>query len=213
MRCRRLDAGLRLERSDFLHAQPGDEISERLVLDHDRHSLERRGLLFPIRDGATPALGERLVARLVVRGVFRIDFRQPRGERARDSRDVARIGLDMRVSAGVYVALGAIETHRLVEQRDKGSGLEVARLAGQHFRVAGLLRHQRQPTDLQLGAGSNDQIRAARPRDQARLRLDVVRVLQRVGRDVELDLVSAELRRERPPLRYGCEHVECRRGD
>ena len=106
----------------------------------------------------------------------------------------------MRVAGGMHVAFGAIESRRLVEQGHERRGLEVAGLPRLDLGIAGLLQHQRQPSDLELGAGGDDEVGAARARDQARLRLDVVRVLQRVGRDVDLDLVAAELVDERAPL-------------
>jgi hypothetical protein len=47
-----------------------------------------------------------------------------------------------------------------------------------HLGVARLLQQQRQPADLELGAGADDEVGVARARDQARLGLDLVRVLQ-----------------------------------
>ena len=107
----------------------------------------------------------------------------------------------MRIAAGVDIAFGAIEARRLLEERHVGRRLEVPRLARLDRGIARLLRDERQPADFELGAGRDDEIGASCARDKAGLRLDVVRVLQRVGRNVDLDLVATELLRERAPFR------------
>ena len=116
----------------------------------------------------------------------------------------------MRIAAGVHVALGAIEPRRFLEHRHIARRLEIAGLAGLDRRVARLLRDEREPADLELGAGRDDEIGAARPRDEAGLGLDVVRILQRVGRDVDADLVAAQLLRQRAPFGNRGEHAQCR---
>ena len=79
--------------------EPGDQISESLVLD-ERPATPFSGAAcrLPARDRRGPALGERLVARLVVRGVRGIELGQRRRQRSGDARDVARIGLDVRIA-------------------------------------------------------------------------------------------------------------------
>ena len=114
----------------------------------------------------------------------------------------------MRVARSVYVAVGAVEARRLSQHRDQRRRVKVARLARLYARIARLLRHQRQPADLELGAGRDDEVGAARPCDQAGLGLDVMRVLQRVGGDVDVHLVAAQFLRQRAPFGYGCEYVE-----
>ena len=76
------------------------------------------------------------------------------------------------------------------------------------LRVARLLQQQRQPADLELGAGADQQVGVARARDQARPGLDLVRVLQRGGGDRHVDLVAAELLRERAPFGLAGEHAQ-----
>ena len=93
----------------------------------------------------------------------------------------------------MHVALGAVEARRLFEQRHLARRLEIARLARLDLRIAGLLQHERQPADLELGAGGDHEIGVARASDEARLRFDAMRILQRVGRGVDLHLVAAEL--------------------
>ena len=111
----------------------------------------------------------------------------------------------------MYVALGAVEASRLLEQHHVGGGLEISGLARLDGGIAGLLRDERQPADFQFGAGRNDEIGASRTRDQARLRLDVMGVLQRVGRDVDLDLVTTKLLHKRAPFGKRREHIDCRK--
>src|SRR5258705_8795303 len=111
----------------------------------------------------------------------------------------------------MHVTLGAIEARRFAQERNESRRLEVARFSRLHLGVARLLQHQRQPADLELGAGRDDEIGAARARDQARARVDVMRILQRVGRGVHGDLVAAELLGEGTPFGNGREYVERRR--
>jgi hypothetical protein len=136
----------------------------------------------------------------VLRGVGRIDLLQARREGIGDERDVARVGLDVRVARGVDVALGTVELRRHVELANEVGGGEVAGLPGLHLGVARLLQQHRQPADLELGAGARDEVGVACARDQARLGLDLVRVLQRARRDGDVDELAAELLRERAPL-------------
>ena len=177
MRRRRLDARLRLEGSDLVEPEPDFQICEGLVLDDDGYPLQRAGLPFPFRDRGVPALGERPIAISIVGRVWWIELGEPFGKRRRDFGDVARVSLDVRIAARVYVALGPVEASRLLEQRDVGGGLEISGLARLYRRIAGLLSDEWQPADLQFRASCDDEIGASRTRDQARLRLDVMGVL------------------------------------
>ncbi len=160
----------------------------------------RRRLRLPARDRRAPARVERRIARAIRCRVRGIELGHPRRQRGGDARDVARIGLDVRVALRMHVAFGAIETRRPLDRRDERRRLEIPRLARLHLAVAGLLQHERQPADLELRAGRDDEVRLPRAGDQARLRFDVVRVLQRVGRRVDAHVVAAELLRERAPF-------------
>src|SRR5712671_3941309 len=102
---RRLDARLRFQCSDLLHAEPRDQIGESLVLYDDRDASQRSSLFLPSRNCGVPALGEGLVARLVVRGIFGIELGEARRERPRNASDVARIGLDVWIAGRMHVAL------------------------------------------------------------------------------------------------------------
>jgi hypothetical protein len=87
-------------------------------------------------------------------------------------------------------------------------GFEIAARAALDVGVAGLLDEHRQPAHLELGARRDHEIRAARPRDEARLGLDAMHVLQRRGGDVHVHLVAAQLLRERAPVWRGGQHLE-----
>ena len=97
--------------------EPRDQVGEGLVLHDDRHAAQRRRLALPARDRRAPLVVERLVARAIRVGVRRIELGESRRERRRDPRDVARIGLDVRIAGGMHVAVGAIEPRGLVQQR------------------------------------------------------------------------------------------------
>ena len=114
----------------------------------------------------------------------------------------------MRVAGGVHVALCAVELAGHVELLHIVGGREVARLPGLHLGVTRLLQQHRQPTDLELGAGADDQVGVAGAHDQARLGLDLVRVLQCAGGDRHVDQVAAKLLRQCAPLGLAGEDVE-----
>jgi len=209
MRGRRLDAGLGLECRDLLQPEPVAEIDERIVLDEDRDALERGRLLVPICHRRTPALRERLVPRLVVRRIRRVELGQAGRERCGDAGDIAWIGLDVGITSRMDIALGAIETHRLFKECRVTRRLEIARLASLDLRIPGLLRDERQPADFELGTGGDDEVRAPRASDETRLGLDMMRVLQRIGCREDLDLVTAQLFGERAPFGHGSENVQC----
>ena len=201
--------GLGSSAATSFDAEPRDQIGERLVLDDDRHALERRRLLLPV--ARSPRSSDRRTPCSAPGSTRRWrDRARPAARRAAPATramlrgSVWMCGLPPRVD----VAFGAVEARRLFEQRHVARRLEVARLARLDLRIAGLLRHERQPADLELGAGRDDEVGAARARDEARLRLDVMRVLQRVGRGVDVDLVAAQLLRERAPFGHRGEHVE-----
>src|SRR6266850_6487390 len=91
----------RLETPRFAHSRPIDEIREVLMVHDDRYALERRRLLLPARDRRLPASEERLGARAVAVGIRGVDLRQALLERLRNPGDIARIGVDMRITAGM----------------------------------------------------------------------------------------------------------------
>jgi hypothetical protein len=152
------------------------------------------------------------MALAVVRRVGGLELREPSREGVGDARDVARIALDVRITLRVDVALRAIEARGLAQQGHGARGLEVTRRARPHLRVRCLLDHERQPSHLELGAGGDHEIGRPRARDEARTRLDAMRILQGGGGGVDLHLVPAQLLGERAPFGDGGEHVELGQG-
>jgi hypothetical protein len=207
---RRRHARLRLDRGQLLHAEPAHEIGLVPVHDHDRHALERRGLRFPAGHGLGPALREVGTARRVGVGARRIDGRQFRRERLRDGGDVARIELDVGVAERVDVAHRAVELGWHFRERDRRGRLEEPGAAALDAGVGGFLQQHRQPARLELGTVRDQEVRRARTRDEARLRLDAVHVLQRARRDIDIDPVAAKFLRERAPVGGGREDADRR---
>jgi hypothetical protein len=150
------------------------------------------------------------MAAAVGRGIRRIELRHARREPLAHRQEVARIGLDMRIAGGMHVAVGAIQPRRHVEHAHRGGRLEVSGLAGLDARIAGFALHHRQPADLQFGTGGEQQVGAARPRDQRGPRVDVMRILQGRGGGEDLHLVAADLPRQRGPFRHRGEDLERR---
>src|ERR1700676_3909195 len=102
---RRLDARLRFQRGDLFYGEPRDQIRESLVLYDDRDASQGSSFYLPSCDRGVPALGEGLVARLVIRGVFGIELGGARRKRSRNASDVARIGLDVWIASRMHVSL------------------------------------------------------------------------------------------------------------
>ena len=92
----------------------------------------------------------------------------------------------------------------------KSAAFKNAGLPRLHGRVAGLAQQQRQPTDLEIGARADHELRAPHLRDQARPRLDVVRILLRRRRRFGAHELAADLGRERGPLRLAREDLDGR---
>ena len=128
----------------------------------------------------------------------------------RHQRDVARVGLDVRIAGGVHIARERSSCVGTSSLRTKSAAAKLPRLSGLDFRVARLLQQHRQPADLQLGAGAHQQVGVARAGDQARPGLDLVRVLQRGGGHLHVDQLAAELLRQRAPLGLAGQHAQRR---
>src|SRR5947207_4119082 len=102
---------------------------EILMVHTDRDALERRRLLLPARDRRLPALEKRSAARTVAFGVRRIELRHALHERRRDPGDVARVGMDVRIAAGMHVPERPVDHLRDLQPGDVLRGLEVTRAA------------------------------------------------------------------------------------
>jgi hypothetical protein len=106
------------------------------------------------------------------------------------------------------IALRAVHALRHFQFRHVARRFEITGLSGLDFRVARLRLQQRQPADLELGAGANHEIGVARARHQARARLDVMRVLHCIGRNVDAHLVAAQFLRQSAPFGFAGENIE-----
>ena len=95
----------------------------------------------------------------VVRGVGGVDGGQTRRERLGHPQEVSGIEVQMRIAARVHVAHRPVDPRRLLDQLDEAGSLEVSRLPGLDARVAGFPLQQRQPADLELSAGADEQVR------------------------------------------------------
>src|SRR5712691_5721024 len=160
--CRRgRQARLRFETSRLAHSSPVDEIRKVLMVHNNRHSLERRRLLLPARDRRLPAIEERLAAGTVTVGIRGVELRHAFLERLRNPSDIARIGVDVRIAAGMEVAERSVDDFRYFQLDDVLRGFEVTRIAELDPGVPALREQERNPADLQLRAGTDQQIGGA----------------------------------------------------
>ena len=181
------------------------------MIDDQRHSLQRCTLLFPTRRCVAPSLEKRFFPIFVVPRIGAVQICHAFAQRSRDPGDIAGVEVDMRVAGGVNIAHRAVEPRRLLEQRDDARRFEIARLPGLDLRIARLRLQQRHPANLELCAGADHQIGASSARDEARARLDAVRILEGRGGGVDRHLVAADFLRQRAPFRLAGQDVE--RGD
>ena len=89
--------------------------------------------------------------------------------------------MDVRVSARVNVAEAPVDDFGAAEQLDVVRGHEVPGLSRLNHVPRPALHQHRKPADLEIGTGTEQDVRAAHLRDEARARPDVVRVLSAVG--------------------------------
>ncbi len=78
------------------------------MVDDDRHALERRCFFFPFHDRLPPALEKVLRPRLVIGRVLAVELRHALRQRRRDFLDVVRTQVNVRIAAGMDVALRAV---------------------------------------------------------------------------------------------------------
>ena len=74
------------------------------------------------------------------------------------------------------------------------------------------LHQDREPADLKLGPGAEQEVRPADLGDQARPGADVMGVLPAVRRGVHRDVTAAHFLREGSPLGFAGEYPHVRRG-
>src|SRR5260370_34874904 len=120
-------ARFRVESPRFAHSGPIDEIREVLMVHDDRRALERRRLLLPARERRLPAFEERFAPRTVALCIRGVDLHYAILERLRDPGDVARIGVDVRIPAGLEVPARAVAAFRDFQLDDVLPGFEGTR--------------------------------------------------------------------------------------
>src|SRR5258708_22673529 len=160
-------AWFRLETPRFTHSRPIDEIREVLVVEEDRHAFEGRRLLLPARERRVAALEERFGARAVALGIRGVDLHHTFLERLRNSSDIARIGVDVRIAAGMEIPQRSVEDFRYFQLDDVLRGFKVTRAAELDPGVTALREQERNPPDLQLRARTDQQIGGADAGDEA----------------------------------------------
>src|SRR6267154_4400432 len=189
-------ARFRLETSHLAHSRPVDEIREVPMVHDDRYALEWRRLLLPARDRRLPAFEERFAARTVALRIRGVDLRHALFEHQRNPGDIARIGVDVGIAAGMEVSERSVDDFRDFQLADVLRGFEVTRTPELDTRVPALREQQRNPADFQLRTGTDQQVGGADAGDQAGTRFDAVRVLQCGRCKIDRYLVSAQLLRQ-----------------
>ncbi len=168
------------------------------MIGHDLGPAVRRHQRVPALLGFGEALVEVGVALGEVRGIARAQLGELLLDGLRNPPPVCRIEPVVRVSLRMHV------THRArqlsggdVEDAHVQRGVQVAAAARLDGRVAALGDERRQPADLQLPSHGQQQLRAVQFEDEARFRLDEVRVLIPARERLHADLVAADLLGER----------------
>ena len=165
-----------------------------------------RELRPPARLGRAEPRAEVLQALPVVGGAGRIEGGEPRGERAGDEERAPRIGQEVRVAAGVEVALRPAHRRRWATSRTahRARGGEAARAARLDVAVPRLVHERRQPADLEVEPDVHEQVRAAELHREHGVRVHEVRVLDAARQALHPHALSADLLRQGgEPLRRG----------
>src|SRR6185369_6021003 len=89
-----------------------------------------------------------------------------------------------------------------LQDLDVHRGIEISLAARLNLRVAAAADERRQPADLQLAADDDQEVGPADSQDEARLRIDKVRILVPLGERRDGDAVAANFLRERSEV--GC---------
>src|SRR5262249_60536144 len=95
---------------------------------------------------------------MVRRRVARIQLREALLEHGRDLRDIARVGMDVRVASRVDVAERPVDDLRDLQLGDVLRSLEISRGPELDLAVAALREQQWKPADLQRRSRSNEQV-------------------------------------------------------
>ncbi len=117
----------------------------------------------------------------------------------------------MRVAQRVHVPFRARDgAGRHVEDSGRRRGIEIALRSGLDLRVPALRDERREPADLEIAADDDQQVRLVQDQDEARLRLDEMRVLVALGQRRDLDLVAPHFLGDGRHVLSGGDNVERR---
>ena len=177
------------------------------MVHDDFASGQRFGFGFPGLGGGRPAgveVGQILTVNRSVGGIQQLKpCRQCIGNHAH----TVGIQMEVWIALRMHIAGGPIDLGGFIERGDEACGHEVA-IARHDLGVAGLTRQLRKPAALKFGTGAEEQVGAPKLGDQARLRLDLMDVLQCGGGDVDFRLVARQFLGQRPPFRFAGENIQ-----
>ena len=94
-------------------------------------------------------------------GAIRIDRAQAGGELGRKQPDVARVSVDVRIAAGMDVAVAAVDDRGTFQDLHVFGRHQVPRLPRLDAESRPPLHQDREPADLKLGPGAEQEVRAA----------------------------------------------------
>ena len=120
--------------------------------------------------------------------------------------------MDMRIAAGMDVAHAAVDDCGTFQNLDVLECHQVARLSLLDADPCPPLHQDREPADLELGPGADQQVCPADLGDQARPGADVMGILAAVCRGVHCDITAAHFLGKRSPLGLTGEYPHLRRG-
>ena len=107
------------------------------------------------------------------------------------------------------VAHGAADRSlRLLQNLGELGGVEITRRRRLDLGIAALRDQRRQPPNLKVESDDDEQVGMAQFQKKAGLGLDKMRVLIAFGDRFNVDLVAANLLRQRSQVRGGGNHVE-----
>ena len=185
-----------------------DQIDRVFVIGHQSHALAAARLLLPSRDRGAPTRLKVVAARRVGRGVLRIELREPIADDGGDLRDVVRVELDMRIAAGMNVALGAVEARRNFQAVDVVAAAMYPGVPGCTLRLPAVcISTGSQPVSSSAPVQiTRSALRMCATRlGRASMRCGSCSATRRL---VHRHVVAAEFLRERCPLRQARKHVQ-----
>ncbi len=195
---RRRDAGPRLDVTDDHQPEAIREVGKRPVISDHLRALVRRHLRKPsLHRGVEPGaeVGESLLER---RTVVRTELRKFLRHRLRHPLAVVRIQPVMGVALWMHIAHRAGDLPGRYHEDLRGKRcVQIALGAGLDVRIAALLNQRRQPANFQFAADRNYHVGLLKLEDEARLRLDEMRILVAPRERFDGDPIATDLTSDR----------------